>query len=36
MRQTRAVWWIMAMLLLPAQTALAATSTIILSVEGMT
>jgi hypothetical protein len=32
----RAVWWTMAVVLCVAQVALAATSTVVLSVEGMT
>ena len=33
---TRAVWWLIIMVLLLAPVALAATSTVVLSVEGMT
>jgi hypothetical protein len=36
MRQTRAVWSVIVLLLFLAQAALAATSTVVLSVEGMT
>ena len=32
----RAVWWVTMVVLLVAQVALAATSTVVLSVEGMT
>jgi hypothetical protein len=33
---TRAVWWVIILVLLLARVALAATSTVVLSVEGMT
>lgn len=36
MRQRRAIWSVIALLLLLAQAALAASSTVVLSVEGMT